>query len=121
MTTNGWNSISTEGIFSLNATENPDFVGGHIVVAHYCSSDLWSGSNGVDGPWVFNGRNIIQSLFEDLMNFHGLSNTPNVQVLFVGSSAGGLGILVNLEFVAKKILPNVGKLWGNCKLKFNFY
>jgi len=121
MTSNGWGAGSQQnGLLSTNSTLNPDFSGGNIVYAHYCSSDFWIGKNGVLGPWVFNGRQIVKALFEDLIQFRGLVNGPSTKVLFGGGSAGGVGAVTNIEFVASTILTNVGQLWGLCDSGFFF-
>lgn len=86
-----------EGIKASNAEENPDFYDANLVQIQYCSSDQWSGDvAAVAGApereithWHFRGRAITRAVVEELLGL-GLSRAQ--EVLFTGSSAGGLGV-----------------------------
>jgi len=81
--------VST-GLFSL------DLSGVNVVVAHYCSSDLYSGD--LDGPaatsagaWYFQGRKQLEALAADL------AIPAGDQVVLAGSSAGCWGVYAGAD------------------------
>jgi hypothetical protein len=97
------------GVLSADPSVNPTFAGAHLVDAHYCSSDLWLGNSVERRPntgdpegWYFSGRENVRVLLEGLAKLHGLDDTNDAtRVLVVGSSAGGAGVVGNLDqFVA---------------------
>lgn len=96
-------------LFSRDETLNPTFYEANFVLAHYCSSDLWSGTKTEPTPvrlapdtgWYFAGRLNVQAMMEVLTEQYGLDDAnPETRVLFAGSSAGGVGVLVNADLVA---------------------
>ena len=96
--------MKSEGIFSLAPGTNPTFATAHHVDAHYCSSDLWVGDrtdrqpNSADPEgWFFSGRRNVAVLFEALAELQGLTDAPDTQVLLLGTSAGGMGVVGNLD------------------------
>lgn len=102
-----------QGIFSTDPATNPTFAGATFVDAHYCSSDLWLGdqtgkrpnSASADG-WYFNGRENVRVLLDALPALHGLDPTdPDTRVLLLGTSAGGAGVVGNLDQVATTWAP----------------
>ena len=68
-----------------------------MVDINYCSSDLYLGNTTTrsDVGVYFRGKEILFSVIQDLLDFHRLSNGHTLYL--VGSSAGGVGILVNIE------------------------
>ena len=64
----------------------------------YCSSDFWS-VNGTSDGFQFRGRPNLIAIMEDLIAYRGLVNSPSTAVFFTGSSAGGIGVLINANFV----------------------
>jgi len=105
------NTRAGEGIESTSSDLTPDFYSANHVYVHYCSSDLWSGSRGASadtGGLHFRGTQILRSVIEDLSD-PALTPSPNLtdatRVLFSGSSAGGAGVLVHLDWLAQQ-LPN---------------
>jgi hypothetical protein len=101
----------SNGIQSISAQDNPDFYNANHVYVHYCSSDLWSGNREASaetGGRPFQGLNIFRAVIADLMD-PALTAAPNLAdakfVLFSGSSAGGAGVLVHLDWLAAQ-LPN---------------
>lgn len=67
----------------------------------YCSSDFFAGnaSSAESGlPWHFRGAHIVRAVLADLIARHGLGAAK--QVVFSGTSAGGIGTLVNADAVA---------------------
>ncbi|MHA2657853.1 MAG: pectin acetylesterase-family hydrolase, partial [bacterium JZ-2024 1] len=96
------------GVQSPLPTENPDFFNAHHIYVHYCSSDLWSGDREAapaSGGWHFRGARIVRAVIEDLMN-PLITPSPNLadatEVLFSGGSAGGAGVMANLDWVASQ-------------------
>lgn len=99
-----------EGFKSIDPTENPDFYDATFVQVHYCSSDLWTGDvAAVAGApldqmtrWHFRGRAIVDAVLSELAT-RGLAEAT--EVLFVGSSAGGVGV-INLADDLRARLPS---------------
>jgi len=98
-----------QGLFSTDPAANPTFAGATFVDAHYCSSDLWLGDQTERRPnsaspeegWFFSGRENVRVLLEALPALHGLDPTdPETRVLLLGTSAGGAGVVGNLDQVA---------------------
>jgi hypothetical protein len=99
------------GIASTSSETNPDFSKANQVYLAYCSSDLWSGdrkASSKTGGLHFRGARILRAVIEDLTD-PAITPAPNLtdarQVLFSGSSAGGVGVLVHLDWLAER-LPN---------------
>jgi hypothetical protein len=110
----------SDGIFSTDATRNPDFYNYNQVFMEYCSSDGWMGDTSYpDIEWIaggtlhFRGYLIVKAVIEDLINpaLYGPNLSSATFVLFAGGSAGGEGQLANVDRVAA-MLPNVGKILG---------
>lgn len=103
-----------QGLFSTDAAVNPTFAGATFVDAHYCSSDLWLGDRTERRPnsadpeagWYFSGRENVRVLLEALPALHGLDpSDPDTRVLLLGTSAGGAGVVGNLDQVATAWSP----------------
>ncbi|NIM94631.1 MAG: hypothetical protein GTO18_13100 [Anaerolineales bacterium] len=98
-----------DGILSIESDDTSDFIRANHVYVHYCSSDLWSGdrgaSPGTDGRH-FRGARIFRGVIEALKD-PSITPTPNLaqaeRVLFSGSSAGGVGVLVHLDWLAREL------------------
>jgi hypothetical protein len=97
------------GVQSLSPNDNPDFFNANHVYVPYCSSDVWSGDRGAapeSGGWHFRGARIVRAVIGDLMN-PTITLSPNLtvakEVLFSGSSAGGVGVMANLDWVADQL------------------
>lgn len=95
-----------DGIFSTDPSVNPTFASAHQVDAHYCSSDLWLGDSIERRPttgdpvngWYFSGRENVRVLLEALRELEGLDDAdPETRVLLLGTSAGGAGVVGNLD------------------------
>jgi hypothetical protein len=96
----------SQGIFNRADPDNPlrDY---NFVFIPYCTGDVHSGNNpsgsldGVDGPQQFVGyKNLDVFLARVVPTFPDAS-----QVLFVGSSAGGFGVLLNADHAARWFAP----------------
>ncbi len=101
--------VSSAGIFSQSNRVN----------LRYCSSDLWTGGHvGVFNPqnpppkrtlipvgnWHFRGPAIIEAAIDDLFRF-GLEDADTV--LIVGASAGGFGVLNNIDRYSAEISQRI--------------
>lgn len=83
------------------AEENPYWHNANHVLVPYCSSDSWSGTRdrtSADSPWSFMGALILKQVITDLIPY-GLGRTEGAELLLVGSSAGGLGVMLNLDAI----------------------
>jgi hypothetical protein len=93
------------GLFSTDPAVNPTFARANHVLAHYCSSDLWLGTSlerqpnsGSAEGWWFSGRENVRVLVEALREVQHLDDTdPDTRILLVGTSAGGAGVVSNLD------------------------
>lgn len=94
------------GMMSSDPAVNPDFFSANIAFVNYCSSDYWMGtqpaSAATDGL-AFRGHDIVRAVIEDLEDTT-LTGAPALssvdEVLISGSSAGGLGVLGNVDAIA---------------------
>ncbi|XP_074662376.1 palmitoleoyl-protein carboxylesterase notum1-like [Tubulanus polymorphus] len=86
------------GILSWDPEDNPHYFHSNVVLIPYCSSDSWSGTHITtrQGEFSFMGSLIVKEVIRELIG-EGLSSTK--KLLLVGSSAGGTGVLVNLDSV----------------------
>ncbi|KAF5295937.1 hypothetical protein FQA39_LY12709 [Lamprigera yunnana] len=96
MTSLQWPETRNEGgILSPNEDENPYWWNTNHVFVPYCTSDTWSGSRrSRDDLFTFMGALIVQQVVKDLVPL-GLENSTNL--LLTGSSAGGTGVMINLD------------------------
>lgn len=110
-------TMQKQGIFSQDPGKNPYFFDANQIYAHYCSSDVWSGSTALrrqttgdaQNGWFFSGRLNVKAMVEVLKEEFGLDdNNSETQVLFSGGSAGGGGAEVNAD-ILKSQLPNAAK------------
>ncbi|CAF5194917.1 unnamed protein product, partial [Rotaria magnacalcarata] len=93
ITSNNFNKeIIFKGIFS-------SFQQFNIIYVPYCSSDLWSGSSNTTHS---HGHDIFHAIFHQHNYF---SNAK--QIVFVGFSAGGIGLLLNLPDLLRKFSPKI--------------
>lgn len=91
------------GILSTIETDNPYWHDANHVLVPYCSSDSWSGTKALpevrDG-WSFMGSLIVRQVIADLIPL-GLGRSQGGELLLAGSSAGGLGVMLNLDKVKR--------------------
>ncbi len=97
---------ASEGVFNSDSKVNPAFHDANKIHAHYCSSDLWTGStSGLHqtsaGKWYFSGRLNVWAMMELLVRDYGLEDNQSTNILFVGTSAGGVGVDQNAETLVK--------------------
>ncbi|XP_047669841.1 carboxylesterase notum2 [Tachysurus fulvidraco] len=95
------------GILSSQSDENPHWYNANIVFVPYCSSDVWSGNKAAaktkqakETEYSFMGSVIIRELIKELAT-KGLKQAK--VVMLAGTSAGGTGVLLNIEKVASQL------------------
>ncbi|KAI8115625.1 Palmitoleoyl-protein carboxylesterase NOTUM [Lucilia cuprina] len=101
MTSTDWpETRDVGGILSASPEENPYWHSANHVLVPYCSSDSWSGTKdtfeSTDFNFRFMGALILKQVIADLIPM-GLGRVPGAELLLVGSSAGGLGVMLNLD------------------------
>ncbi|ESO02011.1 hypothetical protein HELRODRAFT_65459 [Helobdella robusta] len=106
--------IKGQGIQSNDENENPFIWNGNHVYVPYCSSDLWSGSFKSlekDG-FSFMGALIIEEVIKDIY----IKIIFDINLAFGSDiSAGGTGVLLNIDSVARMIRNTMRRL----KIKTN--
>ena len=109
MSSDRWPSVKTAGgILSADPEENPHFSNANHVLVPYCSSDAWSGyatgrpaspeAAKNTGDLSFMGGNIIREVIRELADFQQL--LFGRELYLAGSSAGGIGVMMNIDSVA---------------------
>lgn len=87
---------------------NPDFCAYNHVFNPYCSQDLHSGQTVYPTEHTydlhFNGHDILEAIFEDLEK-GGNSIADAEEIILFGASAGGIGVWMNLDWLAERY-PN---------------
>ena len=126
-------TVQGRDVLSRDCTENPTFCKhGHVLVP-YCSSDLWLGSEtamsrqytsllkeepcdcfdqdcfqydptSANLQFTFRGQTIFRSVLETLDSMYDLQRAS--EIVLVGSSAGGVGVLNSAKWVREEF-PNV--------------
>ncbi|EEZ98657.1 palmitoleoyl-protein carboxylesterase NOTUM isoform X1 [Tribolium castaneum] len=97
MTSTGWpDARDIGGILSGSMEENPFWWNANHVFIPYCTSDSWSGSkpHSRSETFSFMGSILVQQVVQDLLTL-GLENSTDL--LLTGSSAGGTGVMLNLD------------------------
>jgi len=96
-----------EGILSASQEENQLYWNANHVLVPYCTSDIWSGTrrHGPNSKFSFLGAKVVRQVILDLLPL-GLSNASSL--LLAGSSAGGTGVLINLNSVHSLLHSELG-------------
>ncbi|XP_022911486.1 palmitoleoyl-protein carboxylesterase NOTUM [Onthophagus taurus] len=109
MTSSQWpETRDVGGILSPNQEENPFWWNANHVFIPYCTSDSWSGTRierNEGGMFNFMGSLIVQQVIRDLIPL-GLENSTDV--LLAGSSAGGTGVMLNLDLIQEILHDKMG-------------
>ncbi len=122
--------VEGRDILSTDQHENPEFHQYNHVLIPYCSSDLWLKKTrnyvkaqdhnfqftfdpilNAEHQFTFRGAIIVRSVIRDLFIYHGLTKAQ--QVLFAGSSAGGVGVMNHAKWVQRKLRQSANP---NCQL-----
>ena len=111
MSSSGWKSLfAQEGIFGSDINTNP-FAQFNMVFIKYCSSDGWFGDAAASSStfgFSFRGSRIVSATLQALVTRHGLGSSGETEnLLFGGCSAGGRGVLTNLDAFAAAAPANV--------------
>ncbi|XP_031561951.1 uncharacterized protein LOC116297794 [Actinia tenebrosa] len=100
---------NAEGLLSRDEAKNQDFYNWNAVYVPYCDGASYTGNR--SHPIVvkermiyFRGKRILSALLDDLLA-HGLSHSK--KVVFSGTSAGGLAVLLNADYVRSRIPTKV--------------
>lgn len=94
-------------IMSRDPAVNPELADANYAKAHYCSSDVWTGTNTTPQPIVvkangatadvtFTGHINVGSMLDTLRRNYGLDDATS-DILLSGGSAGGMGVLQNTD------------------------
>ncbi|KAK0064501.1 palmitoleoyl-protein carboxylesterase notum1a [Biomphalaria pfeifferi] len=100
MSSRNWPKFrSGSGIMSWDPLENPYYFHSNVVYIPYCSSDSWSGTRPRSSAMEFSfmGSRILDEVFTELLK-KGLKQAKTV--LVAGTSAGGTGVLINIDRIA---------------------
>ncbi|KAH9492313.1 Palmitoleoyl-protein carboxylesterase notum1 [Bulinus truncatus] len=91
--------LNGSGILSWDPLENPYYFHSNVVYVPYCSSDSWSGTRPRTSAMDFSfmGSRILDEVFDELLK-KGLKQAKTVIV--AGTSAGGTGVLINIDRIA---------------------
>lgn len=104
MSSKRWSSTKRGiGLLSPDPRENPSWWNANHVYVPYCSSDAWSGnaSSWETGErFSFLGTRILARVIEELLPL-GLYHAKHL--LLAGSSAGGIGVILNLDRIAMRL------------------
>ena len=99
-------TLNVRGILSQSSVKNPDFFNANHVAIPYCSSDLWSGNREAStstGGHEFRGSRILRAIVADLKNRKGNESLSTAKrILLSGTSAGGVGVMVHLDWLANQ-------------------
>ncbi|XP_050515661.1 palmitoleoyl-protein carboxylesterase NOTUM [Diabrotica virgifera virgifera] len=99
MTSSKWpETKDVGGLLSPNMKENPFWWNANHVFVPYCTSDSWSGTKppSSNDMFSFMGSFIVRQVVRDLIPL-GLENSTDL--ILSGSSAGGTGVMLNLDYV----------------------
>lgn len=103
--------------------DNPYWHNANHVFVPYCSSDSWSGTkdkpdNRLSIGLRFMGSLIVRQVISDLIPL-GLGNSQGTDLLMAGSSAGGLGVMLNLDKVKQMLHEERGNYQMKLRKSFN--
>ncbi|XP_076076748.1 palmitoleoyl-protein carboxylesterase notum1-like [Mytilus galloprovincialis] len=98
MSSNSWPHLRrVNGLLSSDPKENSYYFNANMVYIPYCSSDSWTGTVVHEDGYSFLGSYIIEEVIKELVP-RGLKKAQ--RLILAGSSAGGTGVLMNLDRVA---------------------
>ncbi|RTG85765.1 O-palmitoleoyl-L-serine hydrolase, partial [Schistosoma bovis] len=100
------NGAKFGGILSSDPNANPIYHEFHSVFIPYCSSDLWTGKMANrSGDFYFHGSRILAAVID---NIPWQNAAYTEKVIFAGSSAGGIGVLMNIDRLSRKLFNRIG-------------
>ncbi|KAL7057898.1 hypothetical protein AAHC03_016394 [Spirometra sp. Aus1] len=90
------------GMLSWDDRINPNYHLFNTVYVPYCSSDLWTGKKRrTTNGYYFHGSRIITAVIDELLARRDFAEAK--KVVIAGSSAGGIGTMMNLDRLARKL------------------
>nr|AID23673.1 notum [Hofstenia miamia] len=98
------NRVEGNGILEMTYDNSNMFWRSNMIYIPYCSSDMYLGNThkaSVAG-YHFMGSQIVMKTIMELIN-HGMGTKKNTQLFLTGSSAGGIGVLANIDRIAMKL------------------
>ena len=98
------------GILSHNKKENPEFYDWNVAYLPYCDGSSFAGNRSdpvqVQGSLLyFRGLRILDSTISELLSDTNLKEANHV--IFSGTSAGGLAVMLHADFVRSKLPKQV--------------
>lgn len=111
-------TLSMAGLFSTNARKTA-LPGANKAYLRYCTGDAHMGNRDASGKtfnFNFHGSRTVAAALSLLARVHGLGSKPGQTLLFGGGSAGGRGVMANLDFLPGLLedmeLPSVPRVLG---------
>ncbi|KAL5971273.1 Palmitoleoyl-protein carboxylesterase NOTUM [Taenia solium] len=90
------------GVLSWDDRINPNYHNYNTIFVPYCSSDLWTGKKRErTGGYYFHGSRILTAVIDDLLRHPEFTSAD--KVVFAGSSAGGIGVMLNIDRLARRL------------------
>ena len=116
MSSSGWgNLFAQSGIFGTDPSTNP-WAAANMVFIKYCSSDSWFGDAAASSDtfgFAFRGSRIVSATITAMQKYNGLGASGGPErLLFGGCSAGGRGVLVNLDAVTAQLADTSVQVQG---------
>jgi hypothetical protein len=101
------NYSQNDNLLSADPAVNPVFYDAHKIYIPYCTGDVHGGTRSAplnaSWPFFFSGHGNVVTIIHELATAHfssgGDAATP-AHLLVTGSSAGGLGTLLNADYIA---------------------
>lgn len=100
-------AITGTFVTSDDPRENPTFHNWNKVFIPYCSGDLFVGRKRAENHiYSLNmlGHYIVTSVFKQLIKDYNISSA-HTEIIFGGASAGGIGMLGNIDHIAELVKP----------------
>ena len=94
-------TVSMAGLFSTSANKTA-LPGANKAYLRYCTGDAHMGNRDASENtfgFNFHGSRTVAAALSLLVKEHGLGSKPGQTLLFGGGSAGGRGVMANLDFL----------------------
>eukprot|EP01006_Ploeotia_vitrea_P049952 TRINITY_DN67396_c12_g5_i1.p1 TRINITY_DN67396_c12_g5~~TRINITY_DN67396_c12_g5_i1.p1 ORF type:complete len:418 (-),score=15.63 TRINITY_DN67396_c12_g5_i1:364-1617(-) len=100
-----WFVPPIDGLGSSDGSRNPDFWNWNLAVVQYCDGSSFSSHRSRsftvgNKDVLFRGADILEAVFSTLEVQHNLNKSEDI--IFAGCSAGGLGVILHLDWVAER-------------------
>lgn len=96
---------------SSDPQQNPNFHNANHVFVPYCTSDAWSGTRRASQRTVsFMGSYVLREVIRELADYEQLQMAE--ELFLTGSSAGAVGVLVNVDDIASLLAPSGVRTMG---------